>query len=46
MFLITMDALKDKSDNSKMWGSLIFEAVAACAVAPLTLFLATALEQD
>ncbi|PUU73060.1 hypothetical protein B9Z19DRAFT_1165105, partial [Tuber borchii] len=31
-FLITIDALKDKSDNDKMWRSLIFEAVVACAV--------------
>ena len=36
VFLITMDALKDKSDNNKMWKSLVFEAVVVCA-APLTL---------
>jgi len=29
--------LKDRSDNEKMWRSLIFETVVACAVAPLTL---------
>ncbi|PUU82881.1 hypothetical protein B9Z19DRAFT_1098919 [Tuber borchii] len=39
VFLIAMDALKDKSNNDKMWRSLIFEAVIACAVAPLTLML-------
>ncbi|RPB04013.1 MFS general substrate transporter [Choiromyces venosus 120613-1] len=39
IFLIVMDALKDKSDNNKMWKSLIFEAVVACVVAPLTLML-------
>ena len=39
IFLITMNALKDKSDNDKMWKSLIFEAVVACAVAPLALLL-------
>ncbi|CUS12384.1 unnamed protein product [Tuber aestivum] len=39
VFLIIMDALKDKEDNDKMWKSLVFEAVVACVVSPLTLML-------
>ena len=35
VFLITVNALEDRNDNDKMWRSLIFETVVACAVARL-----------
>ncbi|CAZ86172.1 unnamed protein product [Tuber melanosporum] len=39
IFLITMDALKDKNNHNKMSKSLVFEAMVACMVSPLTLLL-------